>query len=132
MNKKGMNVILMIGELLVISIIIFTTIKIAHAYGSSLLTAKMNSAEDVRMMIDVLVGVPGDAEVVYPHDVSPFTFNLQDNSIIVLDEKDNKNTRVTRAFFLPNDYTAQGFVENPSKLCMKKRDTKITLFECET
>ena len=129
-NKKG-QILVMIIELLVVAIVIFTTIRVATDYGNSIFTKKVSLAEDIRMMTNTLVGVPGDAVVQYPEDVSEFNVILRADSVTVFKDGDTSAERVVRKFYLPEGYDAFGTLKDEAKLCMKKKDKKIILRRCE-
>jgi len=63
------TIILIIIGVLVIGAAGFATVNKAQAMASSEHTHIIVLAEDLRMMIDTLVAVPGDAVVEYPPDI---------------------------------------------------------------
>lgn len=129
-NKKASSILMMIFEIIVVSVVIYLTISIAHAYGSSLLTAKINAAEDIKMMVNTLVAVPGDALVEYPKNVTEFSFILIPNSISVFENAQTDQSPAVRAFFLPQGYTAEGSVIQISPICLEKKSKRIILKPC--
>ncbi|MBU0470180.1 MAG: VWA domain-containing protein [Nanoarchaeota archaeon] len=132
MNKKAMSVLMVIFELLVVSIVIYSTVRVAHAYGSSLISQEVNLAEDVRMMINTLGSVPGDAIVTYPGNASKFRLVLSQNGVSVFKEGDLPNQYVKRTFFLPQGYSAQGVVKETAHFCLQKTGKIILLSDkCE-
>jgi murein DD-endopeptidase MepM/ murein hydrolase activator NlpD len=130
MNKKGASILMMIFEVLVVSMVIYIMISVAHSYSSSLLTAKIDAAEDVNMMINTLVGIPGNAIVKYPRDTSPFTFVIDSGKITVLEKDEVEQAWVRRQFYLPEGYQAQGLVEFKPQLCISKREKRIKISDC--
>lgn len=120
----------MIFEIIVVCIVVYITISIAHAYGSSLLTAKINSAEDIKMMVNTLMAVPGDALVAYPKNVTEFSFILTSHSISVFENEQTDPSPAVRAFFLPQGYIAEGSVIRTSPICLEKKSKRIILKEC--
>lgn len=130
MNNKGVSIIVMIIEVLVVVLVSYMTISIAHTYANSDTTFKINTAEDMRMMVETLVGVPGDAIVEYPLDVSKYTFILTQGSVSVFVKGEAENLWVTRNFFLPEGYESNSIVENPKKLCFEKIEKRVSLKEC--
>ncbi len=129
-HKRGSMVLLMIFEILAVAMLIYVTLSIAKALGESDTVFKKSVAEDLRMMIDVLAGVPGDAVVRYPVDVSPLTFTLDSYDLSLYVKDDPGDLREVRNFFLPANYTAEGFVEGVASVCMEKRGKFIRLREC--
>ena len=133
MNRKATSILMMIFEVLAVVLVVFTTAKIATAYGQSETVAKINTAEDLRMMIDTLVGVPGEALVKYPHNVSTFSFLLRTGSVSVFTKGENEKFWVVRKFSLPEGYSAEtdgGVVEGTSSVCLEKKIKKILLRPC--
>lgn len=125
-------VLLMIFEILAVAMLIYVTLSIAKALGESDTVFKKSVAEDLRMMVDVLAGVPGDAVVRYPVDVSRLTFTLDSHDLSLFVKDDPGDLREVRNFFLPEGYTAEGFVEGAAWACIEKRGKLIRLRECGT
>ena len=135
MATKAASILLMIFEILVVLAVVFTTTSIAQAYGKSETVAKINAAEDMRMMLDTLVGVPGNVLVKYPHDLSSFTFLLRSGSISIFATGEPEQLWVTRTFFLPEGYaaeTAGGVIEGreTKEICLEKTGKKLLLRAC--
>ncbi len=130
MEAKGASIIMMIFEILVVLFVVYLTTSIASAYGKSETVFKINAAEDIRMMIDTLIGVPGEAVVQYPHNVSQFSFILRADSITVFTPGEAENLWIVRPFSLPDGWTAEGVVDGPEKICLEKNHKKILLREC--
>lgn len=130
MNSKAASTLMIVFELLVVIMVIFMTMSIAKTYASSETTRKIILANDITMMIDTLVGTPGDAVVEYPSETSKYFFVLNHDSITVFIKKDLESQYVVRYFSLPQGYEAYGTLEEKAKLCLKKENKKITLQEC--
>lgn len=130
MNKKGANIILFIFEVLVVLLVIFIAINTARAYGKSETVAKINVAEEMRMMINTLVGIPGEALVQYPADLSSFMIVLRQDRVILFSREETEERWIERTFSLPADYAAEGVVEEQAKVCLEKKNKKILLKEC--
>lgn len=131
-NRKAASILMMIFEILVVLLVVYLTTSIASAQGKSETVAKINAAEDIRMMINTLVAVPGDALVAYPKNTTLFSFILRSGSITAFlqTEQRNENLWVVRAFSLPEGWTAEGTVEGKEKICLEKKNKKILLREC--
>ncbi len=130
MNKKGESVILMIGELLAVIAVIFMTMQIATRFAKSDAVVKLNVVQDMNMMVNVLVGEPGDAVVAYPTDVSSFSMILTNNKITVITKGESEFKNAVESFNLPEGFVAQGVVEEKAKVCLEKKKEVITLREC--
>jgi len=129
-NKKASSILMIIFELLIVGLVVFMTVRIAHAYGSSLLTQEVNIAEDVRMMVNTLISVPGDAVVKYPRNISEFRLILRQDSVSVFREGDSPAEHIKRIFYLPKNYTAVGAVEGVDYFCLDKKKRKVLLRHC--
>ncbi|MBI2662272.1 hypothetical protein HYX11_02325 [Candidatus Woesearchaeota archaeon] len=130
MNSKGSSILMMIFEILIVLLTVYLITSIAYAYGSSTMVAKVNVAEEIRMMVDTLVGVPGEAIVEYPKNVSGFIFILDNAGIAVLEKGQAKNLWIIREFNLPNGYKTEGSTENEARVCLEKKEKKIILRKC--
>ncbi len=130
MNTKASSVLLMIFELLAVVLVIYLVISISQAYGSSLTVQKINAAEEMRMMIDTLVGIPADALVQYPQNLSQFTLVLTNDAIAVYQPTEPQNLWAIRGFTLPKNHVAEGTVTNIAQVCLEKKQKKILLRAC--
>ncbi|MEW5896784.1 MAG: hypothetical protein AB1668_03780 [Nanoarchaeota archaeon] len=131
MNKKGLEInIIFIIKLLAVLLVGSIAFSKAFAYAKKDTITKTNTAEDLRMMVDTLVGVPGDAVVRYPYNVSEYSFILSQGSVSVFKKGEAVNLWMSRSFFLPKEYIAQGVVEGKSRLCLEKKNKQILLKEC--
>ena len=130
MNNKAVSVLMITFELIIVVFVIYTSFEIANAYARSETSNKINLANDIALMVNTLVGVPGDATVQYPGDVSRYIFVLSSNSITVFMKEDSESRIVTRPFSLPSGYEGIGNVEEKSTLCIHKNNQRILLAEC--
>lgn len=132
MNRKAASILMMIFEILVVILVVYLTASIASAYGKSETVTKINAAEDMRMMLNTLAAVSGDAVVAYPKNMTLFSFILRAGSIAAFQQTEarNENLWVIRTFSLPVGWTAEGTVEGKEKICLEKKGKKILLREC--
>lgn len=130
MNKKGANILLFIFEVLVVLLVIFIATNTAQAYGKSETVTKINLAEEMRMMINTLAGISGDAIVEYPSDISAFRLVLRKDNILVFSKGETEDKWIERTFSLPAGYTAEGVAEEQIKVCLEKKNKKILLRPC--
>jgi len=130
MNSKGSSILMMIFEILIVLLTVYLITSIAYAYGSSTMAAKVNAAEEIRMMVDTLVGVPGEAVVEYSKNVSQFSLLLDNAGIAVFEKGQAKNLWIIREFNLPKGYKAEGSAENETRVCLEKKVKKIILRPC--
>ena len=130
MNTRSSSILMLTFEILVFIGVLILTTSVAQAFAKSETVTKNNAAEDIRQMVYVLAGVPGEALVEYPKDMSKFNFILRRESIIVFEKDEPDTIRLERKFILPDGYTAEGVVELKSRLCLEKKENKILLREC--
>lgn len=129
-TKASLKVLVMVSEVVIVLGIILLLGSTAQAYAKSETVTKINTAEDIRMMVHTLVGVPGDVMVEYPKDVSAFNAILRPESIAVFQKGDLEIKYLTRLINLPEGYTAEGVLEGKERLCLEKKEHKILLREC--
>jgi hypothetical protein len=124
-TRKGVSPLLWIFAVLAVLMFSGILIGVAQKYNNSNTVFEIGTAEDVVMMVNTLVGVPGEAEVIYPNNVSGYGFLIESGSISLWKTGDKKNQAkwITRSFFLPEGYTAQGSFENNDGLCLDKKKT---------
>ena len=133
MNKRGSSIMMIIFELLVVVMVVYLLTSIAQSYASSTLAAKVQAAEEISMMVNTLVALPGDALVQYPKSSELFVFTLANDQIVVHEPGAHIDiTAAYRSFVLPKDYAAEGTVEKKSNICLEKKSKKIILRECPT
>lgn len=130
-GKKAASIIMMIFELIVVIFVIFMAFTVARNFGSSDTANKIYLANDLKMMMDTLVGTPGDAVVEYPGDVSRYSLILTSHYVTVLIKGESEAREVTRRFYLPEGYSAEGVLEEKMKLCLTKTGRRIILQECK-
>ena len=131
MNKKGITTLMMILEIIIVLFAAYAIFNIASKYASSETTNKIIIADDIKMMVDTLVGTPGEAAVQYPGNVSKYTFILSSSSITVFIKEEGEQRKIVRYFSLPEGYQAFGTLEGKDNLCLEKEKKKIALRECK-
>ena len=138
MNKRGTSLVLLLFEMVVVALVIGGLFFMADRFVESEAIPVANLVHDMEMMVNTLVGTPGDVIIAYPHDVSQYTFSLRQESITVVGEDTREEIQRSLLFRLPEGYEAIGFVERAEKVCFEKkssvkngkRKVKITLEEC--
>ena len=130
MNKRAVTTMMMILEIMIVLIAAYSIFAIASKFASSETTNKIILADDIKMMIDTLIGTPGEAVVQYPENVSKYTFILSSSSISVFIKGEGEQKKILRYFSLPEGYQAFGAVEGRDTLCLGKEQKKIILREC--
>ena len=120
----------MIFEVMIVVFVIVSTIKIAQSYASSDRAQKIIVAEDMRMMVNSLVAIDGDAVVEYPNDVSKFSFRVNQGAVSVYTKGEKEQQWISRVFSLPEGYKASGAEFDESDVCLQKKDKLIVLRAC--
>ena len=74
MNKKGFELSLIyLAELLILGFISYAVMRNVYGLVEKDAVLKEVIHEDFRMMVDTFAGLPGDAIVKYPHNLSDFS-----------------------------------------------------------
>lgn len=131
MNKKGITTLMIVLEIIIILFASYSIFSIASRYASSETTNKIIIADDIKMMVDTLVGTPGEAVVQYPSNISKYTFILSSSSVSVFIKGEGEQKKIVRYFSLPEGYQAFGTLEEKDVLCLEKEKKKIVLKECK-
>ena len=133
-----MSIILFIFEIIaVVAIIVMVNVK-AASYGKADPIVKKNVAQDLALMVDVLVSFPGDVLVEYPQDVSKYSFLISSiksgvftmRKVVVFKKDESLHLKSEAAFTLPDNFDASGDVEQKARVCLKKTANKIFLEAC--
>ena len=132
MNKKGTSIILMIFEIVAVIMVIGIAFSAVSKFSTSENVLKVRYAEEVKMMVNTMLGTPGNAQVVFPYDVTNYVFRIAGSQVIVFIEgKDSSEQLATRSFFEPKGYTVTGSSLGPeNEFCMIKSGKKIELGAC--
>lgn len=127
MNKKAASIILMLFEIVVVILVIGIALTVATRLGKPETLTKITAAEDMTMMVNVLVGMPGNVIVEYPRDMSLYALAFVSSNSLAIYEGDNSKDvdPAVRPFILPAGYTAAGFVKGEARVCLQKEETKI-------
>lgn len=130
MNTKAASVILWIFEILAVVLIVVMALQVSSSFSRGQAVQKINLAEDLTMMIELLAGVSGDAIIEYPQNTKEYKLIVSADKILVFLPSDTELQRVSRKFHLPESYQAEGFVDQQERLCVTKSGKKIILGGC--
>lgn len=131
MNKKGVEFTLItIIKILAVLLIGGLAASKAVQFAEKETIVKVNMAEDIKAMVDVLVGIPGDAVVKYPGDSSSLIIILRSDAVSVFKRGDSDYLHIVRGFVLPMGYTTSGVAEEESSICLEKQGKNIELAGC--
>lgn len=122
--------VLMIIEIIVVVMAGVVTTQIANNYASSDLVKRVRIANDLEMMVDILVAIPGSAVVEYPEDASKYVLSLTTDKVSVFTRNEALITHTARNLHLPNSFRAEGFEEGVKHICLTKRNKIIFLEGC--
>jgi hypothetical protein len=132
MNKKGFELsMFMVASIFIVVLTGSLAISKAVTFADKDYSFKENTVQNIQLMVNTLVGVPGDVIIEYPLNVSEYNFILRQNSVVMFDKGDLESAWVEDSFFLPNSYFASGSLEEKARLCLFKENKNIFLRECE-
>ncbi len=132
MNKKAASLLLMLYEIIVVIVVVGIAFAVSTRLVKEETLLKTNAAEDFAMMLNVMLGMPGDVFVEYPRDLSKFMVALLPENAVGVYEKDKSSDKdpVKRTYILPAGYSAVGFVKQKANICLKKEGKTIAVVEC--
>jgi len=119
-----------IFEVIAVLLVIGMVYSIASGFATSKTVNKINRAEDLKMWVNVLVSLPGDAVIENSKSFENYYMNLYGDKVSIGIVGENKEEVVDRYFMLPDGYVAEGFVNNVTDLCMAKKGSYINFREC--
>ncbi|MFH0701880.1 MAG: hypothetical protein V2A62_05605 [Candidatus Woesearchaeota archaeon] len=129
MNKKG-SYLLAVGEVLAIIAVMILVLLSTEKMAKSEAVLKINTVNNFELMINTLVGTPGEGMVEFPYNISRFNLILSSNSISVFLPGEESKQFEVRTFRLPTSYVAEGVVKQAPHICLEKKNKKILLREC--
>jgi hypothetical protein len=130
MNNKGASIIMMIFEIIVVLTVVMMMVSVATSFAEDDMIIKIRIAEDLALMVDTLVGVPGDALILYEKNVSKYNLLLKGESITIMKPGDNDFSKAVRKIRLPAGYTAISVVEQQETVCMEKGGIHFFIRPC--
>src|SRR3989344_2113918 len=131
MNKKAASIILMLFEVIVVIVVVGIALTVATRLGKPETINKITAAEDLAMMVNTLVALPGDALVEYPRNMSLYSLVLTSQKVTIYEGDQTKDRDpVSRPFILPQGYTATKFVKQKARVCLQKEGKTIVIVEC--
>ena len=132
MNTKATSIVLLIFEIAVVVTVIAMAITFAQKAGESETVIKTRIANDMSLMVNTLLFVPGDAVVQYPFHPKnkEYILILQQDHVSVGLRNELVEKKATKTFFLPQPYRAEGSIEGKEYWCVEKKSKTIILREC--
>jgi len=83
MEKRGQLVYKALLVIIACGIVVVAFVVAGKSYGSQEAFYKLAIARDLALTIDLMYGLPGNLEYVYPNDVSDYDIEAKDNMILV-------------------------------------------------
>lgn len=113
-SKKGQIPVPYLMGLIVLLTVLGILFSNAQAAGDSQEVVKAVFAEEVRLALNALIAVPGDAVIQIPqnesYDISLFTVTLWDGFVEVGQEGQSEYLTARKVYHLPEGYSAAGTV----------------------
>jgi hypothetical protein len=131
MNKKGISdIVLLIADIGAVVLVGFLIMTASLKLSDTTTVSKINLAEDIRIMVNTLIGVPGEAIVKYPTNITGLSIISQDTGILVFVPGEIKEKQVVRNYYLPKGYSVEGVISDEDTFCLEKKEKKIILMSC--
>ena len=132
MKKRAQLTLKGLIELVAVAIVIFILIYIAVSRSSGEAFFKERSAKELALLLNTLCSLPGNAEIIFPTDLSKFNVQVENNVVYVYDTRFAKNTDDPVAgkyqISKPN-CNLEASVKEPKTLIVRKRGNKINFIE---
>lgn len=83
MKKRGAIPFKALIVIITSAIVLIAFYSAGKTYGNQEAYYKLAVAKDIALTIDYLYSVPGDAEFIYPNDISGYDIEIKDGSVMV-------------------------------------------------
>ena len=134
MNRKALSTLLIIFEMIVIVVVMLGTFRIADKLAKSERVLKTNVANNIRLAVETIVAMPGDAQFSLLVDSDPYIITLYNDHVQVMKPGDSEEKRIISKFVLPAQHHAIGVAEEENHICLKKETVStgktITILPC--
>lgn len=126
------EIILLIGKIGAVIMVGFLAFSLWPELAKTNTSQKVVVAEDVRMMVNTLVSVPGDALVYYPGNTSTLMVALSSSKVDVFEKGESDVKWRSAGFVLPEEYSAEGLYDGSlrGRLCLEKIARRIIVRSC--
>jgi hypothetical protein len=131
MNKKGLSILLTIGEIIVVLIVASGLVYSATLTANSEKVKRVNLVNDIKMFVNIFVSIPGNAVVTLPYDTSEYILLLEQDKITIRGEDKSIGIKTEENFVLPKGYDAGGTSPQKKFSCLEKRNKIILLRPCD-
>lgn len=124
---------LILFELLFVIAVGWITVSIATDLAQSETVQQNRIAQDTAMMVNALVGAPGDSIVEYPANLTQYTLTLTSDAFIIRKTSEGQYDQTKATFYLPAGYigqTQEGVIRGKQHVCLERTQRVITLREC--
>jgi hypothetical protein len=134
-SKKGAMILMVLFEVIAVFTIITMIIIVAKDLASSDRVVRNLIVEDMNLMVNSLISVPGEMQVKYPlsdiRNITKYAFSISNTAVSVRDTEKEGILVTTRTINVPMGYTVIGAVQNVDFFCLNKKNKEIILsVEC--
>jgi len=132
MKKRSQLTLKGLIELVAIAVVILFLVYTAVSKGSGEAFFKERSAKELALLINTLCGLPGNAEIIFPTDLSRLKIEIKDNFVYIYNKRFAENAKDPTAgkygISKPNCIEAS-YIEKPKTFIVKKQGNKINFIE---
>jgi len=129
MKKRGQLVYKLLFVLIMVAITIIAFLSAGKTWGNGDIYYKAAIAKDLAMMINQLHVMPGDAEIIYPQDLSKHTLVIRDNTIKVSTTEFGIDEVTTAKHTFVGNPIDEVILKNPHPLIIRKTGTTIKFLQ---
>lgn len=130
-SKKGAMILMVLFEVIAVFTIIAMIVIVAKDLASSDRVARNLIVEDMNLMVNSLISVPGEMQVKYPlsdiRNITKYAFSISNTAVSIRDTEKEGILVTTRTINVPIGYTVIGAVQNVKYFCMNKKNKDIIL-----
>lgn len=129
MKKRGQLVYKALLVIIASVIIISAFIQAGKSYGSQTAFFKLAVARDLALTIDLVYGLPGNIQYVYPNDISGYDADIIGNTVTVYDHKIGRQdpTSASHSFAGLETDIINAQVKGAKFVRIEKTDNKIII-----
>ena len=132
MKKRSQLTLKGLMELVSIAVVIFTLIYVGVSTGSGEAYFKDRSAKELALLSNTLCGLPGNAEIIFPSDLSKFIIQVENDVVYIYNERFGINTddpTVGKYKISKPNCIVEISIKKPKTLIIKKQGNKINFID---
>ena len=131
LNRRSTSVLVLIFEVLAVIVVVGILFAGTAAYATSGGIVGIRANNELYLLLNALIAVPGDVHLEFPQDLSSYRVELQDSAVVTtLIEEGQKTREAKKILRLPEGYTLSGAVEGESRICLEKKGQHLLLLPC--